>query len=235
MRVLILRHAQSVSNAQKDAASLPDSEGDRLTEKGFEQARNAAEALRDGGITRLISSPMRRAQETAEPIAEALGLEIETDDDIYELREEEGYGELKPEEQKLRRWSEWMAQHADDPSYAPPGADSFARMRERTRGFMRRMESVEGTPLVVTHGIFLRFLLIDILLSDRFGPRDAGRLWQLRTVNCGLSVFDYREPRRAVDHEADDWLCAMWMQPLGGPAATPPTATRTPPRPDAAR
>ncbi len=46
-------------------------------------------------------------------------------------------------------------------------------------------------PLVITHGIFLRFLLIDILLGDRFGPADAARLWQMRTVNCGLSAFDF--------------------------------------------
>ena len=216
MRVHILRHAQSVSNAQKHAASLDDSEGDRLTERGWEQARNAARALEGREITRLIASPMRRAQETAQPISEALGLPIETDDGIHELREEEGYGRLAPEEQKLRRWSEWMVQHADDPTYAPPGADSFASMRERTRAFQRRIEESEGTPLVVTHGIFLRFLLVDILLGDRFGPADAARLWQMRTVNCGLSVFDYAEPHRPVDHDTDDWLCAMWMQPLGG-------------------
>ena len=216
MRVHILRHAQSVSNAQKHAASLDDSEGDRLTERGWEQARNAAQALQGRGITSVISSPMRRALETAEPIADALGLPIEIDDEIYELREEEGYGRLAPEEQKLRRWSEWMVEHADDPTYAPPGADSFAGMRERTRTFRKRMEGMHGTPLVVTHGIFLRFLLIDILLHDRFGPADAARLWQLRTVNCGLSVFDHAEPRRPVDHDTDDWLCAMWMQPLGG-------------------
>lgn len=216
MRVLMLRHAQSVSNAQKHAASLPDEVGDRLTDRGHEQARKAAAALADKGITRLVASPMRRAQQTAAPISEALGLEIETDPGIYELREEEGYGELRPEEQKLRRWSEWMVEHADDPEYAPSGADSFAGMRERTRSFRRRMESEEGSPLVVTHGIFLRFLLIDILLGDHFGPADAARLWQLRTVNCGLSAFDFREPHRAVDHDTDDWLCAMWMQPLGG-------------------
>jgi len=235
MRVLMLRHAQSVSNAQKEAASLPDSEGDRLTDKGFEQARNAAEALKGRDITRLIASPMRRAQETAAPIAEALGLKIETDPEIYELREEEGYGELGPEEQKLRRWSEWMVAHSDDPEYAPPGADSFAGIRGRTRGLMHRMESEEGRPLIVTHGIFLRFLLIDILLGDGFGPQDAARLWQLRTVNCGLSVFDYREPRREVDHDTDDWLCAMWMQPLGGAPASTPTPTPAPPRQDAGR
>ena len=224
MRVLLLRHAQSASNAHRTAAALPDAEGDRLTDKGAEQARNAAEALTGRGITRLISSPMRRAQETARPISEALGLEIETDEEIYELREEEGFGSLAPEEQKLRRWSEWMVEHADDPTYAPPGADSFQGMRDRVRGFLRRMESEEGTPIVVTHGIFLRFLLIEVLLGDRFQPGDAGRLWQMRTVNCGLSVFDYGEPRRPVEHETDDWLCAMWMQPIGS------AATRTPPR-----
>ena len=34
MRVHMLRHAQSVSNAQKEAASLSDEEGDMLTERG---------------------------------------------------------------------------------------------------------------------------------------------------------------------------------------------------------
>jgi broad specificity phosphatase PhoE len=212
----MLRHAQSVSNAQKEAATLADEEGDRLTERGWEQARTAAGALEGFGFTRLIASPMRRAQETAQPISAALGLPIETDEEIYELREGEGYGLLAPEEQKLRRWSEWMVQHADDPTYAPPGADSFQGMRERARGLMQRMESEEGTPLVVTHGILLRFILIDILLGDRFGPADAARLWQMRTVNCGLSAFDYRVAHRVADHDADDWQCAMWMQPLGG-------------------
>ena len=231
MRVHMLRHAQSVSNAQKHAASLPDSEGDRLTDRGHEQARHAARALEGRGFTRLVASPMRRAQETAQPIAEALGLEIETDPGIYELREEDGYGALEPAEQKRRRWSEWMVANADDPTYAPPGADSFQGMLDRTRGFMRRMESGDGTPLVVTHGIFLRFLLVDIVMGQGFGPGDAARLWQLRTVNCGLSIFDFREPRRPVDHDTDDWLCARWMQPLGGESAGVPT--RTPPRRDA--
>jgi probable phosphoglycerate mutase len=211
----MLRHAQSVSNAQKEVATLSDEKGDRLTERGWDQARNAARALEDRGFTRLIASPMRRAQETAQPISEALGLPIETDEDIYELREEEGYGLLPPEEQKLRRWSEWMVQHADDPAYAPPGADSFQGMRKRARGLMQRMESEQGMPLDVTHGILLRFILIDILLGDRFGPADAARLWQMRTVNCGLSAFDYRVHHRAADHDADDWQCAMWRPPLG--------------------
>ncbi len=160
---------------------------------------------------------MRRTQETAAPIAEALGLEVQTDEGIYELREEEGYGEMTPEEQKLKRWSEWMAEHADDPSYAPPGADSFAGMLERVRGLRRRLEPLAddgAKPLVVTHGIFLRFLWVDAIFEGAFGPAQAARLWQMRTVNCGLSAMDFKAPRRPVDHDVADWQCASWMEPL---------------------
>lgn len=216
MKVLLLRHGESVSNAHPTAATLPEAEGDRLSDHGWVQARRAAGALADRGVTQLIASPMRRAQETAAPIAEALGLEVATDDGIHELREREDYGELAPEEQKLQRWSAWMVEHAADPAYAPPGAESFEGIRERVRSFKRRLETVDGTPLVVTHGIFLRFMLIDTLLGDSFGPGDAARLWQMRTVNCGLSVFEHAEPRHPVDHDTDEWLCAMWMEPLGG-------------------
>ena len=161
----------------KEAASLPEEEGDKLTERGHEQARNAASALAGRDITRLIVSPMRRAQETAAPISEALGLEIETDTDIYELREEEGYDRLRPEEQKLKRWSEWMVEHAEDPAYAPPGADSFEGMRERTRALRTRLESEEGSPA----GHHPRHL--PALSRDR---HPAGR--PLRPCGCGSPV-----------------------------------------------
>lgn len=220
MRALLLRHGESVSNAQVEAATLPEARGDRLTEIGWEQAQTAAEAMKGWGIDRLVASPMRRTQETATPIAEALGLEIETDPDIYELRESEGYAEMEPEEQKLRRWSMWMAEHGEDPGFAPPGAESFAALQGRVRGLKERLEAMGGTPLVVTHGIFLRFFLIDTLLRDGFGPADAGRLWQMRTVNCGLSIFDHGEPRRPTDHDTDQWMCAMWMAPMGHRRAT---------------
>lgn len=215
VKVLLLRHGESVSNAHPTAASLPEAEGDRLSERGWEQARRAAGALGDRGVTRLVASPMRRTQETATPISEALGIPIETDDGIYELREREGYGELPPEEQKLQRWSARMVEQAEDPAYAPPGAESFEAIRERVRSFKRRLEAMDGTPLAVTHGIFLRFMLIDTLLGDDFGPGGAARLWQMRTVNCGLSVFEHGEPRHPADHDTDEWICAMWMEPLG--------------------
>ena len=50
---------------------------EKLTELGHRQARALAPRLVEAGITKIFSSPLRRARETAQPTADALGLPIE--------------------------------------------------------------------------------------------------------------------------------------------------------------
>ena len=49
---------------------------EKLTEKGWKQARAIAPRMVQSGITKIYASPMRRAYETALPTARALGLDI---------------------------------------------------------------------------------------------------------------------------------------------------------------
>jgi broad specificity phosphatase PhoE len=216
MRMLLVRHGESVSNADVESISLPAEKGDRLSELGWEQARAAGAALRESGVTEIIASPMRRAQETAAAVAEELGFsadDIETDEEIYEVREARDYGSLPVEEQKLRRWSARMTAHPDDPDHSD-GGESFGSLRDRTRAFGDRMmeRDPEGKPLVVTHGIFLRFFLMDSILGDAFNPGMAERLWWARTVNCGVSTFEHDEPYSPLDPPRERWVCASWME-----------------------
>ena len=75
--MIFLRHAQSEFNAAFSVTRIdPGIPDPKLTPAGHEQARAAAEALRGTGIQRLISSPYRRALETATIVADALGLEV---------------------------------------------------------------------------------------------------------------------------------------------------------------
>ncbi len=55
-----------------------------LSETGQEQARRVAEHLASADVTALFVSPMQRAQETAAPIAEKLGVEPITDERLIE-------------------------------------------------------------------------------------------------------------------------------------------------------
>jgi ribonuclease H / adenosylcobalamin/alpha-ribazole phosphatase len=224
VRLVILRHGESVSNAHPERVALPEAEGDRLTAKGREQADAAGRWLADRHFDRLVSSPMGRARETAEIVARHTGHEIELDDEIHELRESEGFGELPPEEQKLRRWSVWMAEHGDDPDHSPPGGESFNAVLGRVAGFKRRLGA--GPPgqtvLAVSHGIFARFFLMHSILEESFRAADVHRLWHLRTVNCGISVFDDGERRHPADPELAGWYCSMWMATADEAAALLP-------------
>lgn len=217
MRLICVRHGESRSNAHPEAVALSEEVGDRLTDKGRRQSDAAAATLRASGATRLLTSPMRRATETAASIASTLGLEPEVDPGIHELRESAGYGSLSPEEQKLRRWSVWMAKHGDDPDYSFEGGESFNQVRARVRSFQRRMaRSSERTVVAVTHGIFLRFLLVDILWGDRFGAADVERLWLIRTINGGISLFEHGERHHPADPDLPGWTCRTWMAAPAG-------------------
>src|SRR6476646_8602201 len=109
MLIHFVRHGESVSNAAPGAMALPGDQGDRVTDRGFEQARRVAESLAELGASRVLTSPLRRARETAEVIAERLELPITEVGELRELRESNGFGELSLADQRLRRWSVWMA------------------------------------------------------------------------------------------------------------------------------
>ena len=212
-RAIFVRHGESVSNAHPERTTLPEAEGDRLTELGRRQSAAAAEALSGFEPTALLSSPMGRARETAELIGQRLRIEIEELPYAYELRESVEYETLRPEEQKLRRWSNWMSEHGDDPDYSWRGGESFNQVRARVRRLKEELQRrfQNGRPLVVSHGAFLRFFLFDSLLGDGFGPAQVQRLWQVRSVNCGVCVFEHGERWHPADAETPGWTCVTWM------------------------
>ena len=87
-RYYLARHAESENNVlQVYNSALSEKERYGLTEKGKAQAKTEAQKMRDSGvkIDRIISSPFRRAQETAEIMAAVFGCPIETETELREL------------------------------------------------------------------------------------------------------------------------------------------------------
>ena len=102
MRVLFLRHGESAHNVHTGEERLAEELGDLLTERGRAQAEAAGAALRDQPITRLLTSPMRRATETAEAVGEALGLEPEPIPYAFEYHHEEDFAEALARVRRLK-------------------------------------------------------------------------------------------------------------------------------------
>jgi broad specificity phosphatase PhoE len=78
MQLLLVRHALPL-RSEPGQGSDPD-----LSEEGLKQVARLPEALARFPISRVVSSPQRRAIQTAEPVAEARELTVEVDDRFAE-------------------------------------------------------------------------------------------------------------------------------------------------------
>jgi broad specificity phosphatase PhoE len=81
MELLLIRHAEPVRIASGDVSGPADP---GLTTRGSEQAQRLAAWLAAEGVDVLVTSPLRRARETAAPLADSIGVEVEVVDGISE-------------------------------------------------------------------------------------------------------------------------------------------------------
>jgi broad specificity phosphatase PhoE len=165
---------------------LSDADGDVLTERGRAQAEAAGAALRGEGVTRILSSPMRRARETAAAVEAALELPTETLDYIGEWRLGEGFAALLARVRRLR------AQLEDEADGLPliVGHGIFARVL--------LLDIVLGEELAAA-------------LDDELAAKAMERIWQLGSHNCGLTVFAHGESRYPGGAAIPGWTCLTWM------------------------
>lgn len=146
LRFVCVRHGESEGNRDRRFCATPDVP---LTPLGREQARAAALQLRTHfAPQRIVSSPYRRAQETATIFAEVLGLPV----DIEPALREHSIGIYagQPYEAVLT-----------DPAYQsepfwqwrPPGGESLADVATRVVPAIARLASTaaSGDIVLVTH------------------------------------------------------------------------------------
>jgi probable phosphoglycerate mutase len=124
---------------------------------------------------------MRRARDTAAPIAAACGLTLLIEPQLHERRVGALSGTPFPKGDgiwpaTLRRWT------AGDTSFAPPGAESFDDIRARILPVWERLtRQHEGRCLVVVaHGVVCKVLFLSLLPG--FSPADWERLGSIRNV-----------------------------------------------------
>jgi broad specificity phosphatase PhoE len=205
--VHLLRHGEVHNPAKILYGRLP---GYRLSAEGEAMARKAAAWLAERSaetpIVRLVSSPLERAQQTAEPIAELLDLPVQIDERLIEagnafegLRVGVGDGALRVP----RHW--WKLRNPFRPSWGEPYVEIAARMLaavEAARDAARGQAAV-----LVSHQLPIWTLRLHV----------EGRryLHDPRRRQCGLAsvtslVYDgdrysgltYAEPAGATDPDA---------------------------------
>jgi 2,3-bisphosphoglycerate-dependent phosphoglycerate mutase len=120
-----------------------------LTERGHEQARLAAEALRRVPVDALLVSPLVRAQQTVAPIAEALDLEPVTLPWLAEISA--GRWEGTPLEQVQQAFREQRGRPLHEQWDGMPGGESFRDFHRRVTGGLRALLDDAGALQVSEH------------------------------------------------------------------------------------
>lgn len=160
-RLVLLRHGQTEYNRQlrlQGQADIP------LNDAGRQQALDAVAAVTAWHPVRVIASDLQRALQTAEPVGERLGLEVEID---ARLRERAfGKWEGKTGEEIRRDWPEqyedWRNRREIDRLGIEPRQAVADRMavcaREVTDGL-----AVGESAVLVSHGAALSTLVAALL------------------------------------------------------------------------
>lgn len=155
MFLYLVRHGQSVGNDQKLFFGWSDHP---LTELGKEQARQAAERLREVFFTRCVASDLIRAWDTAQICVEGRGVEVESapalrEQDLGEFEDvtfasaAEVHGDLL-----FRMCADWT--HID-----PPGGESVAHMKQRVGDCVDEIVHRGEDTLIVAHNGSLSLIL----------------------------------------------------------------------------
>src|SRR5205085_8394499 len=186
-RILLIRHGQSQGNAEQrfggDTAAP-------LSELGRRQAEARARALATECVTAIYASDLRRAVETAEPLARATGLAIKQTSAFRErsVGQMEGF---TFEEAAEKYPEEYAALLRRDFEHVLLGGESYRQLLERAAQALDEAinDNRGGTIAVFTHTGTACILTLHLL-----GALDAPELrpvW-LRTSNCGINRFDMR-------------------------------------------
>ena len=181
MKIYLVRHGETDWN---QAGLLQGQTDIALNAQGLEQAREAAERLKEVPFEIAFCSPLIRAKRTAETIIGDRKITLTTDERLRELN----FGPWEGVD--IRSIKDAASQPFTNPgSYIPPvGAESFAQLYKRSGEFVDQvllpLEGTYETVLVVAHGGVNRSIL-NLVLNI---PVDD--FWRVHMGNCATAILD---------------------------------------------
>ena len=173
--IVLVRHGETEANR---AGLLLGRSDPPLTTRGVRQAAALARVLARRPVSRLLTSPLTRAVQTAEAIGEATGTSPVVEPRLAEL----DYGDWDgrpladlPADVAAR----WRA----DPTFAPPGGESLVELRDRVAPCAAELidRAAEETVVAVSHVSPIKAtILVALGLPDELA-------WRLRLDLASIS------------------------------------------------
>ncbi|WP_424952050.1 histidine phosphatase family protein [Deinococcus sp.] len=185
-RLLLIRHGETPNNAARMFRG-PDGAAEGLSDTGHAEAiaLGLSLAARHLPTPRLYASPYTRAQQTAQHLADALGVPVQILPGVHEIDTGDWMG--RPYSDVQERLHELVA---PDGQFGYPGGESLAQVAERFQAALQEVLPQNGeTLIVVSHGAALVALLSRLLGRDL---KAAYLSDEFHHANTAVTELDWR-------------------------------------------
>jgi len=184
MHIYIVRHGETEWNKEEIFRGTKDIP---LNAVGKEQAEKAGDYLIDKGIQSIFSSPLSRAQQTAEPIGRATGAAIKTVEGFTDMNFGEWEGRAVKDVELLypEAIKTWRERPQD---LKVSGGETLAQVRARAAKALKRLLPEAGKNIViVTHRVLCKILLLHFLKIPN------QHFWKIKCDPAGISLVEVRD------------------------------------------
>ncbi len=180
-----IRHGESKGNKEglfRGRTDFP------LTELGKKQAQSLARALKGIRFSAIISSPLKRAYETALFVANGQVVRVMDEFNNINLAEWEGKRKEYIRKKYPREWHLWIT---EPEKLRILGAETLDEVKERaSRGVWKLIDEYkEGTFCIVTHRAVLKPLFAELLGIKK------PYFWRLHFDTASYSIIEYDDKR----------------------------------------
>jgi probable phosphoglycerate mutase len=152
----LIRHGANDLLDRALAGRLP---GVHLNAHGRQQAERLAERLAQEPIRRIYSSPLERSRETAQPLADRLGLEMHLVEELNEIDFGNWAGQTLAQLDAMPRWQQFNSFRGGTRA---PNGELMLETQVRIVAFMQRIaEEVDDQAVALfSHGDVIRAALL---------------------------------------------------------------------------
>jgi probable phosphoglycerate mutase len=170
LTLYLIRHGETIYSQTGGYCGELDPE---LTDAGKQMASEFAMAYQSTSWQAIYVSPMKRTIATAQPLCDAIGMEMQLRDGLKEIR----YGEWedKTSEYVKAHFAEDYERWLTEPAWNPPtGGETAVQIASRSAAVIAEIEQkyTDGNVLVVSHKATIRIILCSLLGIDLGRYRD---------------------------------------------------------------
>lgn len=195
----VMRHGEAEHNAKNEINSA-DSDKYGLTDGGKEDVRERAKEMADEDIGAIFVSPFRRCRETAEIMAEVLGIEegkIIEDERI----EEYDFGAFDGEH--IDEYHAWREDRDNWYSTPVPDGESFIDLKKRAGDFLYDIDAQysEENILIISHGWFQEVVPAVIEGAEQERAQELRKEYAFAPGH--IELFEFARMPHNADYERD--------------------------------